>query len=81
MLADSPQEIVVRFHFLKILLHKGSRKKSYFLSSPTTKALTPPPPSEISGNPFFILSFKNSYFSLVVRPLPPSPLSGLTTKK
>ena len=32
---------------------KGSRKKSYFLSGPTTKALPPPPSIELSGHPFF----------------------------
>ena len=36
-----------------IRLAYGSRKKSYFLSGPNTKALTPPHPLELSGHPFF----------------------------
>ena len=66
-----------------LLLIMEAAKKIFF-SGPTTKAL--PPPLEFSGHLFirnFLFKiFKKSYFSLMVRPLPPPPfLSGRTTSK
>ena len=69
---------------LALLPTSGSRKKSLFFIGPTNKFLTPPPLNRAQWSHYFRIffwSFKNSFIFLVVRPLPPSPLSGPTTKK
>ena len=50
---------VFSLEFLKVRLVEVA-KKSSFLSGPTTKALplSPPPPIELSGHPFFGTFFR-----------------------